>query len=123
MKIPNKLSTLLLLLSPLYCILRIPSNVVAQQPGPLLYRTGYFTAKLDNFQRAKGKSHIKIFKLKYLYNYDYHRSGGPVFFHCGGQVAAERIVGVSPDVFRVNAKVSENPSRPGRGVQCSTRIR
>src|SRR6185437_7841136 len=66
------------------------AEVEALKPRSVRYQTGYLTTIVDHFairgSQNNTKSHTNAtFQLKYLHNYDWYRSGGPIFFHCGGQ--------------------------------------
>jgi len=77
------------------------TTAYAIQPRPIPYTVGYFSTRLDHSTAVKDNDTItasavggsstssQTFKLKYLYDYSSYRSGGPIFFHCGGQESAE----------------------------------
>jgi Serine carboxypeptidase S28 len=116
------LLSIVLLCASLYSLVR--AVALQQAAKPVRYRTGYLTLRIDHMRVY----HNETFELRYLYNYDWYRRGGPIFFYCGGQepveAAAARIVGGALSVINVSQYVnSENTGRPGGGIPRGAGVR
>jgi len=60
--------------------------VSAQTPTPYNYETRWFTVPLDHFNFA----HMgEAFQLRYLYNDEFYKPGGPIFFYTGNEGAID----------------------------------
>jgi len=96
---------MILLLAIIFLCTPLPFPLRAVAIRPVRYEIAYLNVEIAHFSKSRKKldessqRSNNTFKQKYLYNYDYYRSGGPIFFHCGGQepveVAAARIVSKS----------------------------
>lgn len=85
---------LLLAAAAALCLIHATLTAHAIEPTPLPYTVGFFSTRLDHSAGTDdlsdgANSGQQTFKLKYLYDYSLYKSGGPIFFHCGGQESAE----------------------------------
>jgi len=68
------------------CLTASAASAQTPTPTPYNYETRWFTVPLDHFNFA----HMgETFQLRYLYNDEFYKPGGPIFFYTGNEANVE----------------------------------